>query len=78
MMVRSVMLEGRESGMGFLMTFDVASDSEEEAIRLALCEARELDLDIVGVEEVSLKSEIHAGSAPGVLKRYGKGFFDLQ
>jgi hypothetical protein len=77
MKVYSVMLEGRDQGKGFLITFDVASDSPENATNLAFCEATNLKLDIVGVEEIALKRVDSPDAGACVLKTYGKGFFDL-
>jgi hypothetical protein len=78
MAVYNVMLEGREPEKGFLITFEVASVSESSAKKIALNEAKGMGLNIIGVEEVSFKRKLKPSEKPGILKVYGKAYFDIE
>jgi hypothetical protein len=77
MLIYSIMLEGRDAGRGFLVTLDVAGSSQAHAERLALDEAKNLGLSILGIEEVTLKRKAKMPREAGVIKTYGKAYFQL-
>lgn len=78
MVVYSVMLEGDESGKHFLVTLDVLGFSQAQAETLAMAEAERRNLSIVAIEEVNVKGSSDVSAGPGVLKVYGKAYFDAQ
>jgi hypothetical protein len=71
------MLEGRDAGRGFLVTLDVAGTSQAHAEKIALDKAKNLGLSILGIEEVTLKRKAKVSYGPGVIKTYGKAYFEL-
>ena len=75
-MVYSIMLEGRDEGRSFLITLDVVGPSRTAAKKVALDEAARRGLEIIGVEEVTRKGSHQAPIGSGVLKVYGKAYFD--
>lgn len=77
MKVYSVMLEGVDAGLGYFMNIEVAASSPALAMQLAEERARELDLVIVGVEEVTETGET-SGLDSKVLSVSGKSYFPAE
>jgi hypothetical protein len=70
------MLEGSDGSLGYFMNFEVAAHDAIQAEKLARNKAKELDLKIVGVEEIT---EIRktSNSKPRVLSASGKSYFPM-
>ncbi len=74
----SVSLEGRHGDYGYLILFDVVSDTASNAQEMALLEAKKQDLTITDVDEIENHGPHPTATIPHVLKVYGKIYFDLE
>jgi len=72
--IYSVMLEGTDGSMGYFMNFEVAARDPIQAEELARQRARELGLNVVGVEEITDTTKSFS-SSPQVLSTSGKSYF---
>lgn len=74
MQIFSVMLEGVDAGLGYFINIEVAAPSSTLAVKLAEQRARELDLVIVGVEEVT-ETDQTSSLESKVMSVSGKSYF---
>lgn len=72
-----VMLEGKEAGNSYFITFEVLAFDPSSAELHARDRALQQGLSIVQCEDVEFQGAVSDNdSAPGVIKEYGKSFFD--
>lgn len=71
-----VLLEGEHGSHGYFVNMQVACDTPDEAERLARAKAREIGLNIVGIEEVVQLEGTETLATPQVTFVSGRSFFD--
>ena len=72
----NITLEGVEANQGYFTGFDIAAFTESEALDMLKCKAMEDGLNIIHFDStpIKLSSSIHK---TGIIKEYGKSFFEL-
>ena len=73
----NVMLEDLDGENGYFKTYEVFADTHARAKEIAYADAAKSGLNIISCKEVEGQSEfLETHSNYGVLKRYGKSYFE--
>ena len=76
MNIFNVVLEGKDFNKFYFISYDVYSETKDEAIFIAKNQAKKKKLNIINVEEAQLiKGNINCKKMK-IKKEYGKVFFD--
>ncbi len=71
----NVMLEGEDLDRRYLVTIEVLAENEQNVINLAFDKAKEERLNILGIEEISVKEYGVNQGNEAITKVYGKSYF---